>query len=277
MNNAAILLGTVLAMTAFAGQKAAKADMRLESCHQLWAQRPNSDKINQAASCYQELADSLARETDADSVRVRKLALEAQLEANFYIAERYKGTEAEASNIAAGLAAADKLVAEHPESTSGYYWRACFTTKDAERKDRGRVLPTNIMGALRKIRGDLAIAMDKQPSYHRYGPYRVYGMMQVMAPAFPAGGNAQEGEMYLRRAYDMDWAEANRSELRVYPLALNAIFLAEGLTKRGKRDEARQVLNRLISNNPSVYGEDKRPDTLEDQAKARSMLESLGR
>jgi hypothetical protein len=252
------------------------ADPSMEPCNSLWSQRPNLEQVEKASLCFAEFAESLAGEPAPEALALRRVALEHELDAHFYIVHRSPRTELERKHIALGLEAVEFLLMDYPETGSGYYWRASFVTKDAERKDRGRTIPNTMMAALPKIRKDLTTAMEKDPSYHRYGAYRVYGLMQVMAPKFPAGGNPVEGEAYLRKAYDSDWEDAKKPELKVFPFSVNAIFLAQGLLKVGKTEEARAVLQRLVEDDPSVYGELKRPDTLEDQALARSMLDSLG-
>mgnify|MGYP001579315420 CR=1 FL=1 len=255
--------------------KLAKADARLDICKHSWAQRPDLQKVEAATLCFAELAEGLIGDSQPDAVELRKRALNATLEGHFYILHRSPRTEAERTHIAHGLEVVEQFILDYPQEGAGSYWRASFLTKEAQMKDRGRVIPTNMMSALKKIRADLALAMDKSPTFHRYGPFRIYGKMQIMAPAFPAGGNAREGELYLRRAYDLDWVDAGNPSLNVFPASINAIFLAEGLIKVGKNDEAKVILNRLIQNDVSIYGEEKRPDTLEDQAQAKVLVETL--
>ena len=101
-------------------------------------------------------------------------------------------------------------------------------------------------------------------SYEGYGPYRAMGRMyHRLPPGF--GKDLARSETMLRDC------------VRLGPtVAINHNYLAEVLWDRGKQDEARDMLRRLLANDEATFNTDRGPETHDEFEAARQLLRGYG-
>ena len=130
-----------------------------------------------------------------------------------------------------GIQAAGEAVRLRPQRVEGYYYRAIATGLFAEQHQAaGRE-------AMHQIRRDARKAIQLQPEFDYGGPHRLLGALYLRAPGPPAGiGSTRRALQHLQEAWKI---APNYAE--------NQLFLAEAYLKAGETDQARALLERLLS------------------------------
>ncbi|OFZ79002.1 MAG: hypothetical protein A2583_14880 [Bdellovibrionales bacterium RIFOXYD1_FULL_53_11] len=257
-----ITLLTALGM----GMPGAFADdvAEIRRCDDMYAQRTNLAKAQDAGDCYRQLA---AKAKKGGNAKLRREALDWQFMSLFWVITKFQNQPAERPAIDEGMAVSGAMVNEFPTLGFGYYWRGVFVSHDAMEKDRGSSTPTNLFKVLGQLETDFREAIKLEPSVHVYGPQRALGAMHTQMPPL-VGGDKRLAERLLKAAYD-----------KGKKFSQNHIFYAKILIARDKNEEAKKVLNNLLAMKDgelNPYEPHRIPaiETAEDRVEARKLLES---
>jgi hypothetical protein len=254
-----------------------------QSCRELYSQRPDFNSVMGAYQCYSALIPSLSGPA-LERAWIMERALKTS---SFAIIHHGKtaGSSAQREWIDQSLRWSEILssLAIESENTdqgrliSGIssFWRMSVLTFDAAQKDGlpidqgeepGLVLvpPARMMAALPKIKQEMRRAQELAPEYEGYGAKRNEGVMNLVFPERFFPGALRAAVTLLSQVYQA----APR-------FSMNVIFYAKALKKSKDIGEAKRVLSIFVteaSSNPSLYGSDRLPETLDDLERARKYL-----
>jgi hypothetical protein len=237
------------------------ATLDFSTCDRLYSMR--GANLLPAAECYRAML-KLAEPSEQKTVFERAfIALSAAVNDG-------PKTQAEADGIIKGLELVGELEKRAPGTAELAYWRAVFVSFDAMKKDRGSVLPKNLFAVLKSLQQDLKSAISLDPTIHLYGPSRVLGIMHTQMPGI-VGGDKSLAEKLLSDAYT-----------QAPKLSANRIAYARILIVNGKDEQAKTVLNRLLTDTEEALdpypGEALRsvkPELERDRKLAKSLLDEL--
>lgn len=174
----------------------------------------------------------------------------------YWLGTNAPGSDAEhKARLEAGITAGKAAAAIRPEAPDGYFWMAANmgALADAHGLRQGLKYRTPIREALERAR-------SLQPSYLDGSPDRALGRWYFKVPGL-FGGDLAKSETYLRAA------------LAYNPQSvISLLFLGDTLAARGKKDEARRVLQAAIDAPPDpAWG----PEDARFKGEARQLLASL--
>lgn len=174
----------------------------------------------------------------------------------YWLGTRGPGTDdARKAVLEAGIAAGRAAAALRPEAPDGHFWMAANMGGLAEA--HGLRQGIRYRGQIREA---LELAKRAQPSYLDGSPDRALGRWYFKVPRL-FGGDLDASERHLRAAL----AYNPRS-------IISLLFLAETLDGRGKRAEARTVLQTLLDTPPDPEWA---PEDARFKAQARELLARL--
>lgn len=236
----------------------AASSQTLATCDVLYQNRPSALVV--ALDCYREVSELAKLNGD---VKTRREALEKFAEGKVWFALHSQQKSDRLNQIHEGKAAAESLISEYAQASSGYYWRAVYLSQEVREKDEGALIPRETLRAVPQIKKDLLKAIQLGPEVHGYGPNRVYGIIYASMPAL-VGGDKKIGEENMRKAY----TGAPR-------FSANALELGKFYQSEKRSADARSILKELIQLDPHQFDASRIPETRDDQAAAQKIWNAL--
>lgn len=202
-------------------------------------------------------------------------ALVLQSRCTYYVGVKTSGDDAKVNIFRRGMSLADeakKVLADRAEAfffygiNLGRWAEANGIMKSlGERHNLRRTMEAVLVKASKDDDGrDLP-----GKEYDGWGANRTLGRMYFKLPSM-FGGDNQKAEKLLR--------EAVANSPKDYPNALNVYYLAEVLVANGKKAEAKQLLDQLISyeGKPEKYNPRRVPETQDEIALSKALRKELG-
>ena len=168
-----------------------------------------------------------------------------------YIGRRTQGNE-RMKALEAGIETGKKAVALNPNRVEGHFWLGANYGLKAEESDWLEGLRL-----IDPVRREMEITIKLDPDYEEASGLRTLARIYYRAPFFKGGDKRRSIELL-------------EECLRRHPTdSMSMLYLAESYTAVGRRDDARKVLERMLSLCPDPdYG----PELADNQAEARDML-----
>jgi len=213
---------------------------------ELFAARDNGDNLKQAASLMEQLTVRNASNYEAwwRLARIR-----------YYLGDRENDSSRKAKVFQAGVDAARNAVALDDKRVEGHFW---FAANEGEYADlKGALQSLNLVKTIRK---EFEAALAINPAYENGAIYSALGQIDLSLPRF-LGGNEHRGIERLEEGLKIG---ANNAELKV--------TLAGVYQKKGRTDEARKLLESVLSTNDPARTP---AELLELRTKARALLGKL--
>lgn len=218
----------------------------IERADALFVARDNGDNLKQATSMMEQLT---TREPSNYGAWWRLARLK------YYIADREKDSSKKSKLLQAGVEAAKKAVALDDKRVEGHFW---FAANEGEYADlKGALQSLNLVKTIRK---EFEAALAINPAYENGAIYSALGQIDLNLPRL-LGGNDRRGIERLEEGLKVG---ADNAEL--------AVTLAEFYGKKGRKDEARKLLESVISGNDPTRSA---VELAELKTKARTLLEKL--
>ncbi|MCB2186092.1 MAG: TRAP transporter TatT component family protein [Deltaproteobacteria bacterium] len=242
----AVLLIAVALLAAVAGSAlAATPEEMIAQADQLYAERADVAKAEQAAQLYEQALAADPRSEDA----AWKLA-----RTEYYLGNKAPKDQKEAI-FQKGVDAAKKAVAINPKSVPGHFWLGvCYGVYGNAK---------GIMSSLSlvdPIKEEMETVLKLDPNYEGGGPQRVLGRLYFKLPGL-MGGDNDKAVAYLQEA------------IKLGPTRwLNQLYLAEVYADLGKKDEAKALLEQVIAG-PAPQGLE--PEYQDWKALAEKQLKEL--
>ena len=212
----------------------------------LFASRDDNDNLNRAASLMEQL---VARDPNNYEAWWRLARL------RYYLADRQADQTKKSKLLQAGVEAAKKAVALDDKHVEGHFW---FAANEGEYADLKGVLQS--LGLVKTIRKEFEAALAINPAYENGAIYSALGQIDLNLPRL-LGGNDRRG---LERLEEGLRVGPDNAELKV--------SLAEAYLKKGRKDEARKLLESVLSANDPARS----PRELEElRSKARELLAKM--
>ena len=210
---------------------------------ELFIARDNGDNLKQAVLLMEQLT---AREPASYEAWWRLAR------ARYYDADREKDQTKKTRLFQSGIEAAKKAVAADANRVEGHFW---FAANQGEYADLRGALQS--LGLVKTIRKEFEAALAIEPAYESGAIYSALGQIDLNLPRL-FGGNERRGIAKLEEGIKVG---PNNAELK--------ITLAEVYQKKGRRDEARKLLESVLSVNDPARS----PVEIEElRAKARALL-----
>jgi tetratricopeptide (TPR) repeat protein len=212
----------------------------------LFAGRDNIESLKQAAL----LMEDLAKREPTNFEAFWRLA-----RFKYYLADREKDNSKKSKLLGAAMDAGKKAVEIDPARVEGHFWLGASTGEYADLKGALQSL-----GLVKTVRREFEAALAINPGYENGDIYSALGQIDLNLPKL-FGGNDRRGLERLEQGLKVG---ANNSDLKV--------TLAEVYVKKGRNDEARVLLESVLS------ASDPARSPLEQEeikAKARRLLEKL--
>lgn len=242
MRNLILVLMLFLSpVLAYSAQKdpASRAD-------ELFAARDYADNLKQGVSLMEQLT---AREPSNYEAWWRLARL------RYYLGDREKDQTKKTRLFQAGVDAGKKAVALDGTRVEGHFW---FAANEGEYADLKGALQS--LGLVKTIRKEFEAALAINPAYENGAIYSALGQIDWNLPRL-LGGNERRGIERLEEGLKVG---PNNAELKV--------TLAEIYLKKGRRDEAKRLVESVLSVNDQARS----PIEMEElRAKARTLLDKL--
>lgn len=127
---------------------------------------------------------------------------------------------------------------------------------------------SSAIGRLPEVLGTMErIEMMGKESIHNYGPYRTVGRVNFVLPAL-FGGDLEVSEDYLMRATLATLVPGQQYSASGY----NNLYLAETLHKRGKENQAKNILAAFINADFSTLNPGTEPENRQALLRAQELL-----
>lgn len=218
----------------------------IERADGLFAARDNGDNLKQATLLMEQLT---TREPSNYEAWWRLARL------RYYLADREKDSSKKSKMLQTGIDAARKAVALDYKRVEGHFW---FAANEGEYADlKGALQSLNLVKTIRK---EFEAALAINPSYENGAIYSALGQIDLNLPRL-LGGNDRRGIERLEEGMKVG---PNNAEL--------AVTLAEAYGKKGRRDEARKLLESVLSGNDLARSP---AELAELKTKARALLDKL--
>jgi tetratricopeptide (TPR) repeat protein len=210
----------------------------------LYAARDNAENLKQAVLLMEQLT---AREPSNYEAWWRLAR------ARYYAGDRENDQTKKTKLFLSGVEAAKKAVATDAKRVEGHFW---FGANEGEYADLRGALQS--LGLVKTIRKEFEAALAIDPSYEGGAIYSALGQIDLNLPRL-FGGNERRGIERLEAGLK---AGPDNAELKV--------TLAEVYQKKGRRDEARRLLESVLSANDPA----RTPVEMDElRTKARRLLE----
>lgn len=240
-----ILLSMLIVSPLSSGPRPLQKDS-IARADELFAARDNADDLKQALALMEQLT---AREP-ANYEAWWRLA-----RVRYYLGDREKDQTRKARLFQSGVEAAKKAVAADDKRVEGHFW---FAANDGEYADLKGALQS--LGLVKTIRKEFEAALAINPGYENGAIYSALGQIDLNLPRL-FGGNERRGIERLEEGLKVG---PNNAELKV--------TLAEVYQKKGRREEARKLLESVAAGNDPARS----PIEMEElRTKARWLLEKV--
>lgn len=203
----------------------------------LFASRDNIDRLRQAVSM---MEDMTARDKSSYQASWRLAKY------RYYLADRENDESKKKRLIQSAIDAAKKAVALDGSRVEGHFWLAATTGELADMK--GGI---SSLGFVKTIRKEFETALAIDPSYENGASYLALGEIDLYLPRLLGGGERRGIE---RLEEGLKTYQSN-AELK--------LALASAYEKKGRRDEARRLLESILATG--------------DPARTRNEMEDLRR
>jgi tetratricopeptide (TPR) repeat protein len=213
---------------------------------ELFAARDKADNIRQAMQILEQTTDREPSNYEAwwRLARVR-----------YYVADRENDQTKKTRLFQSGVEAAKKAIAADATRVEGHFWLGANQGEYANLKGALQSL-----GLVKTIRREFEAALAINPAYQNGAIYSALGQIDLSLPRL-LGGNDRRGIERLEAGLKVG---PDNAELKV--------TLAEVYQKKGRRDEARKLLESVLSVNDAARS----PMEMEElRAKARRLLEKV--
>lgn len=213
---------------------------------ELFAARDNGDSLRQAVLLMEQF--SVREPTNYDAWwRLARL--------RYYLGDREKDHSKKANLFQSGAEAAKRAIASNDKGVEGHFWLAANQGEYADLKGALQSL-----ALVRTIRKEFEAALAINPAYENGAIYSALGQIDLNLPRL-VGGNERRG---IERLEDGLKIGPDNAELKV--------TLAEVYQKKGRRDEARKLIESVLSGSDPLRS----PIELQElRTKARALLEKL--
>jgi len=173
----------------------------------------------------------------------------------YYLGDREKDQAKKSKLFQAGIEAAKKGVALDGARVEAHFW---FAANEGEYADLKGALQS--LGLVKTIRKEFEAALAINPAYENGAIYSALGQIDLNLPRL-LGGNERRGIERLEEGLKVGPSNA---ELKV--------TLAEVYQKKGKRDEAKKLVESVLSGNDPARS----PIEMEElRTKARALLDKV--
>jgi tetratricopeptide (TPR) repeat protein len=213
---------------------------------QLYAARDNADSIKQAVL----LLEQLTVREPSNYEGWWRLA-----RARYYAGDRENDKEKKPRLFQSGVEAAKKAVALDGQRVEGHFWLGANQGEYADLKGALQSL-----GLVKSIRREFEAALAINPVYESGAIYSALGQIDLNLPRL-LGGNERRGIERLEAGLKVG---PDNAELKV--------TLAEVYQKKGRKDEAKKLLESVISGNDPARTT---KEMEELRTKARTLLEKI--
>jgi len=218
----------------------------IERADSLFAVRDSGDSLKQATLLMEQLT---TREPSNYEAWWRLARL------RYYLADREKDSSKKSKMLQAGIEAARKAIALDDKRVEGHFW---FAANQGEYADlKGALQSLNLVKTIRK---EFEAALAINPGYENGAIYSALGQIDLNLPRL-LGGNDRRGIERLEEGIKVG---PNNAEL--------AVTLAEVYGKKGRKDEARKLLEAVISGSDPARSP---TELAELKTKARSLLDKM--
>jgi tetratricopeptide (TPR) repeat protein len=218
----------------------------IERAEVLFAARDNGDNLKQAIVLMEQLA---TREPSNYEAWWRLARL------RYYLADREKDSSKKSKILQIGIDAARKAVSLDDKRVEGHFW---FAANEGEYADlKGALQSLNLVKTIRK---EFEAALAINPAYENGAIYSALGQIDLNLPRL-LGGNDRRGIERLEEGLKVG---PNNAEL--------SVTLAEVYSKKGRKDEARKLLDSVLSGNDPARSP---AEMAELKTKARALLDKL--
>lgn len=212
----------------------------------LFAARDNGESLRQATTLMEQ---QTAREASNYEAWWRLARLK------YYLADREKDSTKKSKLLQQGIEAARKAVALDDKRVEGHFW---FAANEGEYADmKGALQSLNMVKTIRK---EFEAALAINPAYENGAIYSALGQIDLNLPRL-LGGNDRRGIERLEAGLKVG---PNNAELTV--------TLAEVYGKKGRKDEARKLLESVINGNDPARSP---AEMAELKTKARALLDKM--
>lgn len=218
----------------------------VERADVLFAARDTGDNLKQATLMMEQLT---TREPSNYEAWWRLARL------RYYLADREKDASKESKLLQTGIDAAKRAVALDDKRVEGHFW---FAANEGEYADlKGALQSLNLVKTIRK---EFEAALAINPAYENGAIYSALGQIDLNLPRL-LGGNDRRGIERLEEGLKVG---PNNAEL--------AVTLAEVYSKKGRKDEARKLLESVLSGSDPARSP---AELAELKTKARALLDKL--
>lgn len=212
----------------------------------LFAARDTGDSLKQATSRLEELS---AREPSNYEAWWRLARL------RYYLGDRERDSAKKTKLFQSGVDAAKKALALENNRVEGHFW---FAANEGEYADlKGALQSLNLVKTIRK---EFEAALAINPAYENGAIYSALGQIDLNLPRL-LGGSDRRGIERLEEGLKIG---PNNAELKV--------TLAEVYVKKGRKDEAKKLLEEVISGNDPARSPS---EMAELKTKAGTLLDKL--
>jgi tetratricopeptide (TPR) repeat protein len=240
-----ILISTLILTPGFWEPRSPQNDP-IARADDLFAARDNADNLKQAVLLMEQLT---ARELSNYEAWWRLARV------RYYAGDREKDQTKKTKLFQSGVEAAKKAVASDDKRVEGHFW---FAANEGEYADLKGALQS--LGLVKTIRKEFEAALAINPAYENGAIYSALGQIDLNLPRL-LGGNERRGIERLEAGLKVG---PNNAELKV--------TLAEVYQKKGRRDEARKLVESVLSVNDPARS----PMEMEElRTKARALLEMV--
>jgi len=233
----------LLFVPAFAERTMSQQDS-MARADQLYASRDSADNLKQLVLLMEQSTASDPSNYEAWWRLAR---------ARYYAADREKDQAKKTKLFLSGVDAAKKAIALDDKRVEGHFWYAATEGEYADLKGALQSL-----GLVKTIRHEFESALAINPSYENGAIFSALGQIDLNLPRL-LGGNEKRGIERLEAGLKVG---PNNAELKV--------TLAEVYIKKGRKDEAKQLVESVIKTNDP----ERSPIEMDElRTKARALLE----
>ena len=173
--------------------------------------------------------------------------------ARYYVGDREKDQTKKAKMFQSGVEAAKKAIALDDKRVDGHFW---YAASEGEYANLKGVLQS--LGSVKIIRKEFEAALAINPAYESGAIFSALGQIDLNLPRL-LGGNERRGIERLEAGLKVG---PDNAELKV--------TLAEVYIKKGRKDEAKQLIESVLKANDPARS----PIEMEElRTKARALLE----
>ena len=240
-----VLIAMLFVAPGFSGSRWMQTDPIVRA-DELFVARDKPDNLKQTVTIMEQLA---AREPTNYEAWWRLAR------ARYYVGDREKDQSKKTRVFQSGVEAAKKAVALDDKRVEGHFW---FGANEGEYADLKGALQS--LGLVKTIRKEFEAALAINPAYENGAIYSALGQIDLNLPRL-LGGNERRG---IERLEEGMRVGPGNAELKV--------TLAEVYIKKGRRDEAKKLIESVLSMNDPARS----PAELDElRTKARGLLEKI--